>query len=118
MTDDAVAEHETRWHYAVNPEDIGTMVQEFTDLKQQRATDHGLLLSMSVAIQGVPNHDFEGNITGYEGGIAKDVAELKQLANGGDGLSVSRGSRFKTALLTTSMIATAQILVALIGVWT
>ncbi len=87
MTDDmqaAIEGHEKEWHYAVPADSIGGMVTVFEEMQKQRVTDHGLLLSMSTAIQGEPSHDFDGNIIGYEGGIQADVAVLKErTSNGG-----------------------------------
>ena len=74
----AIDGHEQEWHYAVPAESIGGMVTVFEEMQEQRAADHGLILSMSTAIQGVPSHDFEGNIIGYEGGMQVDIAVLKE----------------------------------------
>ena len=86
MEDDmqaAIEGHEKEWHYAVPAESIGGMVTVFEEMQEQRAADHGLLLSMSTAIQGEPSHDFEGNVVGHEGGMQADITVLMERTNGG-----------------------------------
>jgi len=113
--DKLIKEHVAEDHSGLSRAEVKKMVLEAERMKEQHIENTEVLSHVLIAVQGVPDHDFQGRVIGYHGGIQNDVRELKNRANGGGGFSVTTSSKLMTALITTGMIASAQIIVALIG---
>lgn len=110
-----IAAHFTNDHYNISREKVTQLIESSEQREREHMESKELLSHISIAVQGVPEKDFQGNLVGYSGGIQSDIAELKDRANGGGGFSTRGRDKLVTAALTTFMVVGGQVIIAIIG---
>jgi hypothetical protein len=86
-------------HYEISKEEVGILLTSFEKIKDEHLTNRELLSHIAIAVQGVPEKDFQGHVIGYSGGIQNDVRWLKKRGNGGKGFSVRTRDKLAIGLI-------------------
>ena len=95
----ALQEHMVSDHAGISGTEVAALFDEFETMSLEHTSNRELLKHISIAVQGVPDHDLHGNIVGYHGGIQSDVRWLKDTGKVGKGFSIRTRDKIVIGLI-------------------
>jgi hypothetical protein len=111
MVEAEIQRHVEDQHVDLTATEAQALIERFEAMATEHMDNRELLSHISIAVQGVPDHDLHGNIVGYHGGIQNDVIWLKERGNG-----FSINTRDKVTIgLIAAIPSIAILLTAVIG---
>ena len=86
---DALTAHTVEYHSDITPKRARELVQEHEYMLIGMRDGRRDIARILEVVEGVPDVNAHGTIIGYIGGMRNDIAELKHIANGGGGFSIT-----------------------------